>query len=500
MANYNLVVNSTFQPFSFERYIQPYQMYGEAYKEVENTLADLNTKASVWEGMANEQTDPQTYAMYKKYADDLKNQANLLASKGLTPGSRKTLLDMKSRYSKEITPIEEAYTKRQKLIDEQREALLRDNTLIFDKDYRTASLDDIIKNPNASYTPLSGKDIATRTAAMAKEAGAAILSDPEYSSVFNSQYVQQKIMQGYDMSQILAAAQRDPNAPKALLGIVDAIKGEVGYENWSDDNKKKIDSYINEGLRAAVGTPKIDVMANRNFISEIDRERLDLDREQFEWQKEQALGIKQPDGSYVKPIGGGRVIVTKPNGDVTVEGGTDDSTDKDLKKLQESLHKATDSSHMRNLGYTPSIAVIRGNDGWSYGREKQDIAGYGLWPNTNLRTGWWGNISYSPDDSNAEFAVVNDNNDIPGYKAYESGEDYKNTAFGKILEAAELSGLIVYKTNKDGNKELDEKKRPKIDKSKSKFFSSNVQVVKVKSPRPKGRFAGEEYDYLIYTR
>ena len=54
MANYSLVVNSKFQPFSFERYIQPYQMYGEAYKEVENALGELATKASVWEEMANE--------------------------------------------------------------------------------------------------------------------------------------------------------------------------------------------------------------------------------------------------------------------------------------------------------------------------------------------------------------------------------------------------------------------------------------------------------------
>lgn len=500
MANYSLVIGSKYSPFTFDELLKPALMATQAHRELEDQYSELATKANVWEEMANEQTDPTAYQMYKKYSNDLKAQADILATQGLTPGSRKVMLNMRNRYSKEITPIEEAYTKRQKLIDEQREALLRDNTLIFDKDYRTTSLDDIIKNPNASYTPLSGKDIATRTAAMAKEAGAAILSDPEYSSVFNSQYVQQKIMQGYDMSQILAAAQRDPNAPAALLGIVDTIKEQVGYDNWDEKSQAKIDKYINEGLSAAVGTPKIDVMANRNYMSEMDRERLELTREEFEWRKEQEKGIKQPDGSYVKPIGGGRVIVTKPNGDVTVEGGADDSTDKDLKKLQESLHKVTESSDMRELGYTPSIAVVRGNDGWTYGREKQDIAGSGLWPNTNLRTGWWGNISYSPDDSNAELAVVNDNNDIPGYKAYESGGDYKNTAFGKILEAAELSGLIVYKTDKDRNIELDEKGRPKIDKSKSKFFSSNVQVVKVKSPRPKGRFVGEEYDYLIYTR
>ena len=41
MANYELVVNSKFQPFSFERYIQPYQIYGQAYREVENTLGEV---------------------------------------------------------------------------------------------------------------------------------------------------------------------------------------------------------------------------------------------------------------------------------------------------------------------------------------------------------------------------------------------------------------------------------------------------------------------------
>ena len=38
MANYSLVIDSTFQPFSFERYIQPYQIYDQAYREVEDNL------------------------------------------------------------------------------------------------------------------------------------------------------------------------------------------------------------------------------------------------------------------------------------------------------------------------------------------------------------------------------------------------------------------------------------------------------------------------------
>ena len=52
--------------------------------------------------------------MYKTYADDLETRAGMLAKEGLTPASRKSMLDMKTRYSSEITPIEQAYTTRQK--------------------------------------------------------------------------------------------------------------------------------------------------------------------------------------------------------------------------------------------------------------------------------------------------------------------------------------------------------------------------------------------------
>ena len=496
------VVTSKFTPFTFEELLKPALLATQAHYEMEDAYTELATKANVWESLANSEQDKDVYNMYKAYADDLKKQADILASQGLNANSRKALSQMKSRYSSEIDPIEKASKKREELINQQKEALLRDDTLMFDKDYSTTSLNYLMKNPNATFTSLSGESIAKRTAAMAKEAASAILSDPEYKSVFNSQYVQQKIMQGYDMSQVIAAAQRDPNAPKALLGIIDAIKGQVGYDKWNGDNQKKIDSYINEGLEAAIGTPKIDIMSNRNFKSDMDIERMKLAREQFEYETK---GIKQPDGSYYKPLGGGRTLHTKPDGTSTIIGVTpeDNKEDKDKQnKLQEALNKATTRKELRALGYIPKVAIIRGNDGWMYGREGEDIEGAGVWPNTNLRSSWWGNIGYSYDND-TQISVVNDNKDIPGYLQYESGQPYADTAFGKLLEAAIASDLIVYKTDRNGNILKDEKGRPEIDESNSRFFTENTQVVRVKAPRPNSRAKmgmGEEYDYLIYTR
>ena len=493
MPNYSLVINSQFKPFSYQEMLAPILMATQAHQELENQYEELATKANVWDEMANEQTDPYAYQMYKKYSDDLKNQADILASQGLTPASRNALVAMKNRYSSEITPIETAYNKRQSLIDQQRDALIKDDTLIFDTDYSTASLDTLIKNPSATFTSLSGESIAKRTATMAKEAASAILNDPEYKSVYNSQYVQQKIMQGYDMSQVIAAAQRDPNAPEALLGIINAIRGQVGYDKWSDDNKKKIDSYINEGLEAAIGTPKIDIMSNRNFESDIEKERMNLAKEQFEYDTK---GIKQNDGSYYKPLGGGRVLYTKPDGTSTIIGVTPED-DEDAKKEQQDIEKKLASvvkvSDMKSTGFTPVGVVISTGGKWVGGREGKDIPdwwrGYTLGTNLkskgNIWPGTWisgsGDFSYNPRDPYAEATIVTNNETIPGFKEWYDGsgslsEVDESTAFGQIVKQARLAGI-----------------------SDEEFATNNVRILKVKA---KGKRASSEspYDYIIYRK
>lgn len=101
--------------------------------------------------MANEQTDPYAYKVYKKYADDLKMQADQLAREGLSLTSRQGMLQMKQRYSKEITPIETAYKRREELAAEQRKALAQNPTMLYQRMASTMSLDDFIKDPSLDY-------------------------------------------------------------------------------------------------------------------------------------------------------------------------------------------------------------------------------------------------------------------------------------------------------------------------------------------------------------
>lgn len=271
MANYNLVVNSKFQPFSFERYIQPYQMYGEAYKEVENALGELSTKASVWEEMANEQTDPYAYKMYKSYADDLNAQADLLAKEGLNATSRRGMLNMRARYSSEITPIEQAYAARQKQAEQQQEALLKDPTLMLNRRAATTSLDDYIKNPQLAYEAQSGALITKRVADELKNYKETLLREGDWQSTASGQLLERRKSTGLTREDIQMIME-NPNAFPEIHQLIENVISSTGIRNWNDQQAlDKAYMHAYEALPAGLGKETIDVQKDASYMNEYEQ-------------------------------------------------------------------------------------------------------------------------------------------------------------------------------------------------------------------------------------
>lgn len=279
MPNYSLVIDSKFQPFSFERYIQPYQMYGKAYREQEDALAEIADKADEIAGKINPLTENETYQKYKSYADALKAQSDELAIKGLNPASRRAMLSLRSRYGKEVAPINAAWERRRELAKEQRALRGTDSSIRFDNDYSTMSLDTLMSNPEMSYSSISGnKDVAAVTADMAEQVARSILSDPTYKSVLNSQYFQQRQQAGVPLEEILkeiaSASGQEVKGEinQALRTIRNTVKSQLSSnpaydESWAD-------SYINRGLYHAIGTAKYDLVKNGEYIDAATRRQL----------------------------------------------------------------------------------------------------------------------------------------------------------------------------------------------------------------------------------
>lgn len=267
MANYSLVINSEFQPFSFERYIRPYQIYGQEYKVQEEALSELATKANIWGEMANEQTDPYAYKMYKTYANDLESQAGQLVREGLTPGSRQNMLKMKQRYSSEIVPIEQAYKRKQELIDEQRKLQAQDNTLMFDKIASAMSLDDLIKNPQSSYQSYSGATLAKQVGTAAQNLAKEMRDNPrKWRSILGNQYFETIMQKGYRPEEIIQAIQDNPNASPILQSIVEDAVGSSGISKWGDEGTlNRAYEYARQGLWNAVGETQYQIQSNKAY-------------------------------------------------------------------------------------------------------------------------------------------------------------------------------------------------------------------------------------------
>ena len=310
MANYNLVVNSTFKPFTYEDYIKPYEAYGKAYREVEDALSELDTKASVWEGMANKETDPLAYATYSKYAEDLRNQADILATKGLNGTSRKSMLDMKKRYNSDIVPIENAYNTRKALIEKQRDLADKDNTVMFDFDAANLSLDDLIKDPTKMYKSYSGATLAAQVSTAAKAVADELRSNPgEWKKVLGNQYYEMIEQRGFKPEEIMEVINSKEGGSEVLRGMVEDAIGSSGIKGWNNaDVLERAYGYAEQGLWSAAGKEERKQVSNKAYDYAMQN-WLAKEKEKREAERQKAT---QTGGFAVNPL---NIFSTKEQGE-----------------------------------------------------------------------------------------------------------------------------------------------------------------------------------------
>lgn len=265
MANYSIIINSRFKPFSYAEMLAPVQQSTEAHQQLEEAYATLTTQADMIAAKASEQTDPKAYARYKKYSEELQQQAERLAKYGLQPDSRRDVFSMRSKYTKDILPIAEAAEKRQKYADMQFQAQLQNPTLLIGKRAINTSLDEFLDNPNIDFSQqYSGATLMQQVAAQAQSLAKELTSYgpgkplDAYTNTFLKKY-------GFTRNDVLNAINNpnDPNSSKVLTAIVDQALISSGIPQWGDAKTlERARAYANQGLWSAVGQSDVAPMEN----------------------------------------------------------------------------------------------------------------------------------------------------------------------------------------------------------------------------------------------
>ena len=264
MARIVLTNNAKFRPYSFDEMLKPLAMATQEYNAIEEGIAELGSKADLMRMYANEEPNSKVANMYNTYANDLDKQAESLAKQGLSPASRGSLLGLKRRYSSEIIPIETAVTRRRQLAEEQRKARAQDDSILFDIDARTMSLDDLVNNPELSYSSASGKNIMENVSKAASVLAKEARNDPnKFNSVLGGDYYEYVKQYGFSKEAVMDAILRSKNASNILTSIVDDALASSGVgKNWSGNAYDRALDYANRGLWSAVGQTQTQLVDN----------------------------------------------------------------------------------------------------------------------------------------------------------------------------------------------------------------------------------------------
>lgn len=285
MANYNLILDTHFKPFTYAEMLAPIAAATEAHQNLEKEYGALEAEANLWDKIASEEPDSKAAAMYRRYIEDLHNRADILMRQGLSPESRRSMLNMKARYSNEITPIENAYKRREALAAEQRQAGNQNPSMLFQRDARGIKIDDLINNPSMDYGlvysgALLTKQVSDMVGNLAKEARESEEGRRKLEQLlpYQYRYAQQY---GFTDEAVKRAILNEDGADEILTNAVEQVIDSSGIRNWGNDQAlRDAYAYARQGLYNAIGTTQYQMLTDQyNMQLQLAEEQERIKRE-----------------------------------------------------------------------------------------------------------------------------------------------------------------------------------------------------------------------------
>ena len=274
MANYSLVSNAKFRPFSYQEMLAPVLMATQAHQAVEDAYSTLGMSAEEWGSKLNAQRDRESYEKYQAYSNALEKEAEELAKNGLNPSSRQSMLNMRTRYARDINPIAEAWNRRNEQIKAEADLLAKDPTHLFARRASLTSVDDYVRDSafntlNESYSgALLQQQVHQAAVALSKNAREDRGIQDKLRHVIGFNYEQLR-RNGFKPEEVYAAIMNEPGASKELLNIVDTVLDNSGIGNWkyaSEEDKermlKQARALAAPGLWGSVGQTTYNIVSD----------------------------------------------------------------------------------------------------------------------------------------------------------------------------------------------------------------------------------------------
>ena len=277
MANTYITSGARFRPYSFAEMLQPVQIYTEAYNQIEDELANLDIMSGDVLGKLSNPADAELATKATTFQTDLNKAMEDLYTKGLNPTTRKQLAGLKSRYTKELNPINEAYKAYQE--DQKQLINLKRAHPEMIIEGIGASVSDYMYGNTPSGLTANTDDIYNKSLKEAAGTSSRFSEILKPTGILGNQYYQFKTQQGIsqDMVEQLRSIVDNPYSKeavkylnteegRALYDIVTEQRRANNYSSFSKEAQDRIDASILNGIFAGVSFKEdVDRVSNKGW-------------------------------------------------------------------------------------------------------------------------------------------------------------------------------------------------------------------------------------------
>lgn len=260
--NYRLVINSQFNPFSYEELMAPVLMATQAHQQLENEYGNLAAQANELYRKLNSERDKKSVATYNSYMSALDSLASQLASKGLDQSSRRNAISANTNYHKHIIPIIEGYNRRAAAEKAQQEMLSKDPTHLYARMAKDLSVDDFVDDQTLDV--LSENYSGELLTQQVRTAAADILRQNRKVGGLRGMGIPYKYEQmfhkGKTEEEVVRTMMESGDADPFLQSVLDTVMNNSGIANWStikgnlnDPTYRRALGFAKRGLSAAIG-------------------------------------------------------------------------------------------------------------------------------------------------------------------------------------------------------------------------------------------------------
>ena len=248
MSNY--AITARYQPFSFQERIAPLLMLRDEYDAVEQGLATMGEEANTWQ----QYIDPESRSGQKlaAYNQLLSDTANNLSREGLKAVSRNTLFGLRRTYHQDISKINRAAQTLAGMYDQYKNMYAKDQTMMMGS---MPTVDELVDNPAASPTFVSGTQLYAQANAAAKAAAARNVQTSAALDGVLKGYFRIIKETGYNSEETQAFLENYANIPE-LQEAMQQIRESYGTDRLN--NPAAADTWILRGILDGMGYQKTE--------------------------------------------------------------------------------------------------------------------------------------------------------------------------------------------------------------------------------------------------